>query len=262
MEDIMKKILALTILTASLNALSADVDKYCMPYLEGKIEGQSGKPALLTGFDVSKGSMEVSGKMVDSIKILPSQSDLKGNSKTKNTKEGEEVEIEIMKFKQNGKKVLDYTLVINRDKAGNLLSIAKKPVVLQDFKMRAESLSFRTLNGVCMPEKFVVSNKLHFNVTLCRAIDQFWIDNPAAKGCLDAKYDKKLAGLIKEHLSKTSEEDSLNTIIKYEDKSQMFAGQHRGNCITEGVESIVKDDALWIDGAAKKEDKKPDAKEE
>ncbi len=107
------------------------------------------------------------------------------------------------------------------------------------------------------------SSKLKFNVTLCRALDQFWIDNPAAKGCMDAKYDKKLADVIKKNLVKTSEEDSLNTILKYEDKSQVFAHQHRGNCITEGVDSIVKDDSFWGDAAAvKKEDDKAGAKEQ
>ena len=258
----MKKIFALTLLTVSLNVLATDFDKYCLSYLEGKISGQPEKPGILNGFNLSKDRIEVAGKMVDTINILPAQSDLSGNSKRKNTKEGEEVEIEIMKFKSNGKKVVDYTMIINRDRAGNLISISKKPNMLQDFKVRAETLYFKTQNNVCIPEKLVESNELKFNVSLCRALDKFWAENPAAKGCMDSRFDQKLATLIKGHLVQTSEENSVNMILKYKDESQNIAGLHRMNCKGQGVESIVKDDALWGDTSAKKVDAKASAKEE
>jgi hypothetical protein len=241
----MKKIMTLTLLSLSLNALAIDSDKYCLPFLNGTLEGQTEKPGIMDGLTASKSKIEIAGSMVEAINISPEDITTKGEMKTESFPWGEEVSMDIMKFKKNGKPVKDYKLIIKRDKSGNLISVAKKPVLFQDFKLSTDTLYFKPQNDTCIPEKYVARNKLKFNVELCREIDRFFVENPSAKSCLVARYDKKLASLVKEFSKGLGEKLILGLEKKSEDMSPLYAAKHRVNCSEEGLDGILEDKGLW-----------------
>ena len=108
----MKKLLSLTLLSLSFNALAVDMDKYCLPFLNGKLASQSAQPDVMEGFVATKAKMEIAGSMIDTINILPIELSNKGDVKISKFPWGEETSIEIMKYKKNGKQVKDFKLVI------------------------------------------------------------------------------------------------------------------------------------------------------
>ena len=255
----MKKLLALVALSLSLNAMAVDIDKYCLPFLNGELkeQGDENKPEIMAGFVAKKDKMEIAGSMVDTIKISPVESELlKGDPDTKKYSWGEEEIIPIMKFKTNGKKTKDYTMIISRDKSGNLISISKKPVLLQDFKLKSDTLYFKPQKDVCIPEKYIGNNKLKFSVDLCREIDRFFIENPKAKDCLVTRDDQKLAGLVKEFSKGLGEKVILGLEKSTESMSGLYAGKHRVNCSEAGVDAILGDKEIWDNYIGKRGEEK------
>jgi hypothetical protein len=245
MEDLMKKLLTLAVLSLSFNALAVDMDKYCLPFLNGELETQEAKPEVMDGFVATKAKMEIAGNMVDTINILPAELDSKGDTQVVKYPWGEESTMKIMKYKKNGKQVTDYKMIISRDKAGNLISVSKKPILLQDFKLHANTIYFKPQKDTCIPEKYIGHNKLKFNVDLCREIDRFFAEDPTAKDCLVARHDQKLASLVKEFSKGLGEKIILGFEKKTEDMSTLYAAKHRVNCSEAGVDGILGDKALW-----------------
>lgn len=241
----MKRFLTLAVLTLTFNAFAIDMDKYCLPFLNGQLDKQGTKPALMEGFSATKTKLEIAGNMVETIDIMPDELDSKGTTKTTKYPWGEETVMNIMKYKKNGKQVTDFKLVVGRDKAGNLISVSKKPVLLQDFKLSSDTLYFKPQNDTCIPEKYIGNSKLKFSVDLCREIDRFFVENPSAKDCLVARHDQKLASLVKEHAKGFGEKVVLNLEKHSEDLSALYAAKHRVDCSEAGVDRILSDKALW-----------------
>lgn len=241
----MKKLLALAVLTLSFNAVAVDMEKYCLPYLNGQLETQGSRPEVMEGFVATKAKMEIAGSMVDTINILPEELDAKGDIKINKYPWGEETVMNVMKYKKNGKQVKDFKLIVSRDKSGNLISVSKKPILLQDFKTRADTLYFKPQKETCIPEKYIGNNKLKFSVDLCREIDRFFAENPAAKECLVAKHDQKLASLVKEHAKSLGEKIILGLEKQSEDMSALYAAKHRVDCSEQGLDVILNDKGIW-----------------
>lgn len=241
----MKNLITLSLLAFSLNSFAADMDKYCLPFLNGGLDKQESKPEVMEGFVAVKVKMEIAGNIVDTINIQPSDLELKGDVSIKKYPWGEESVMTVMKFKKNGKPVKDFKLIVSRDKAGNLISVAKKPILLQDFKLRSNTLYFKPQKDVCIPEKYIGNNKLKFSVELCREIDRFFAENPSAKECLVSRHDQKLASLVKEHAKGLSEKVMLSLEKSDEDRSALYAAMHRVDCSENGVDSILNDKSLW-----------------
>lgn len=261
----MKKILALGVLTLSLNVLAADMDTYCLPFLNGELKDQGEKPALLEGFVASKAKMEVAGSMVETIDIALTDVELQGEVKSKTYPWGEESEMTVMKFKKNGKQVKDYKMIVSRDKEGNLISIAKKPILLQDFRFKADTLYFKPQGGKCIPQKYIAKNKLEFSVDLCREIDRFFVENPSAKECLAARHDQKLASLVKEHAKALGEKIILYSEKVDEDMGSLYSAAHRLDCALNGLNGLLDDKSIWESYIGKRGEEKvknPETKEE
>ena len=262
----MKKIITIGVLALSMNAMALDSDTYCLPFLNGELKDQGSKPDIMEGFTATKSKMEVAGSMVETIDLVPSELDLLGEvKKPKVYPWGEESEITIMKYKKNGKQVKDFKMVISRDKEGNLISIAKKPILLQDFKFKADTLYFKPQSGKCIPQKYIAKNKLEFSVDLCREIDRFFKENPSAKECLASRHDQKLASLVKEHAKSLKEKVVLHLEKADEDMSNLYSGAHRVDCAEYGLNGILNDSGLWGNYIGKRGEEKvkePDVKEE
>ncbi|MBA2404625.1 MAG: hypothetical protein H0V66_07630, partial [Bdellovibrionales bacterium] len=230
---------------------------YCLPFLNGQLETQGSKPEVMEGFVATKVKMDIAGSMVDTIKILPSELDLKGDSpKPVLYPWGEEETLNIMKYKKNGKQVKDYKLIISRDKSGNLISISKKPRLLQDFKTNSDTLYFKPQKDTCIPEKYIGNNKLKFSVDLCREIDRFFAENPKAKECLVSRDDQKLASLVREHAKSLGEKVILGLEKQTEDMSALYAAKHRVDCSEAGVDGILGDKAIWDNYIGKRGEEK------
>jgi len=242
---LMKNIFVLAALSLSFNAFAVDVDKYCLPFLNGQLESQGSKPEIMEGFSASKAKMEIAGSMVETINILPEDNESKGDIKVNKYPWGEEQIMNIMKYKKNGKQVKDYKLIVSRDKAGNLISVSKKPILLQDFKFKADTLFFKPQKDTCIPEKYIGNNKLKFSLDLCREIDRFFAENPSAKECLVARHDQKLASLVKEHAKSLGEKVVLGLEKRSEDMSALYAAKHRVDCSEAGVDGILGDKEIW-----------------
>lgn len=241
----MKKFLTLAVLSMSFNAAAIDMDKYCLPFLNGQMETQGSKPEVMEGFVATKAKMEIAGSMVETINILPEELDAKGDVKVNKYPWGEETVMNIMKYKKNGKQVKDFKLIVSRDKSGNLISVAKKPLLLQDLKLKADTIYFKPQKDICIPEKYIGNNKLKFSVDLCREIDRFFAENPSAKECLVAKHDQKLAGLVKEHAKALGEKIVLGLEKQSEDLSALYAAKHRVDCSEHGLDGILNDKGIW-----------------
>lgn len=252
----MKKLLTFAVLSLSLNALAVDMDKYCLPFLNGQLETQGSKPEVMEGFVATKAKMEIAGSMVDTINILPTELDSKGNTKVIKYPWGEETVMNIMKYKKNGKQVTDFKMVISRDKSGNLISVAKKPILLQDFKLNSDTLYFKAQKDKCIPEKYIGKSKLKFSLDLCREIDRFFAENPSAKDCLVARHDQKLASLVKEHAKGFGEKIILNIEKQSEDLSALYAAKHRVDCSEAGVDGILGDKEIWDNYIGKRGEEK------
>lgn len=241
----MKSMIALSALALSLNALAVDADKYCLPFLNGSLDSQGKKPEIMEGFTAKKEKMEIAGSMVESISIVPDDLESKGDVKTTQHPWGEEMEMTILKFKKNGKQVKDYKMIVSRDKSGNLISIRKKPVLLQDFKLHSDTLYFKPQKDVCIPEKYIGDRKLKFSVDLCRELDRFFAENPMAKECLVARHDQKLASLVKEHAKALPEKVILGLEKSSEDLASLYAAKHRIDCSEAGLDGILNDKEIW-----------------
>ncbi len=241
----MKTLLTLSVFAISLNAFAIDTDKYCLPFLNGRLDAQGKRPEIMMGFTAKKEKMEIAGAMVESISIVPDDVESKGDVKTSQYPWGEEMEMTILKYKKNGKQVKDYKMIISRDKAGNLISIRKKPVLLQDFKLFSDTLYFKQQKDICIPEKYIADNKLNFSVDLCREIDRFFAENPTAKECLVSRHDQKLASLVKEHAKSLPEKVILGLEKGSEDMSALFAAKHRIDCSEAGLDGILNDKKIW-----------------
>ncbi len=241
----MKKLLTITALALSFNALAVDVDQYCLPFLNGKLDTQGSKPEIMEGFVATKAKMEISGSIVDTINILPEELDSKGDSKVVKYPWGEETTMNIMKYNKKGKQIKDYKMIISRDKSGNLISISKKPILFQDFKVNADTLYLKPQGDKCIPEKYIGNNKLKFSVDLCREIDRFFAENPTAKECLVSRHDQKLASLVKEHAKSLGEKVILGLEKQSDDLSALYAAKHRVDCSEAGVDGILGDKEIW-----------------
>jgi hypothetical protein len=252
----MKNLFALAVLSLSFNALAVDVDKYCLPFLNGQLESQGSKPEVMEGFVASKAKMEIAGSMVDTINILPDELDSKGDSKVNRYPWGEETVMNIMKYKKNGKQVKDYKLIVSRDKSGNLISISKKPILLQDFKLKSDTLYFKPQKETCLPEKYIGDNKLKFSVDLCREIDRFFAENPTAKECLASRHDQKLASLVREHAKALGEKVVLGLEKASKEMSSIYAAKHRVDCSEAGLDGILVDKEIWDNYVGKRGEEK------
>lgn len=252
----MKKIITFAVLSLSFNAMAVNVDKYCLPFLNGRLETQGSKPEIMDGFVATKAKMEILGSMVDTINILPTELESKGDTKVNKYPWGEETVMNIMKYKKNGKQVKDYKMIVSRDKSGNLISISKKPILLQDFKLKSDTLYFKPQKEVCLPEKYIGDNKLKFSVDLCREIDRFFAENPSAKDCLVARHDQKLASLVKEHAKSLGEKLILNLEKQSEDMSALYAAKHRVDCSEAGLDGILGDKEIWDNNIGKRGEEK------
>jgi hypothetical protein len=252
----MKKYFLLSMIAVSFNVMAVDTDKYCLPYLNGSLDPQAKKPEIMEGFSAKKEKMEVSGSIVESIAIVPDDLESKGDVKTTQFPWGEEVETTILKYKKNGKQVKDYKMIVSRDKAGNLISIRKKPILLQDFKLHSDTLYLKVQKDTCIPEKYIADRKLNFSVDLCRELDRFFAENPTAKACLDARHDQKLASLIKEHAKGLPEKVILGLEKNNEDMAPLYAAKHRIDCSEAGVDGIVNDKVIWGNYVGKRGEEK------
>lgn len=252
----MKNLFALAVLSLSFNALAVDMDKYCLPFLNGQLESQGSKPEVMEGFVATKAKMEIAGSMVDTINILPAELDSKGDSKVNKYAWGEETVMNIMKYKKNGKQVKDYKLIISRDKSGNLISISKKPIFLQDFKLKSDTLYFKPQKDTCIPEKYIGDNRLKFSVDLCREIDRFFAENPTAKECLVSRHDQKLASLVREYAKALGEKVVLGLEKQSEDMSALYAAKHRVDCSEAGLDGILGDKDIWENYIGKRGEEK------
>lgn len=255
----MKTLLALSVLSLSLSAVAADMDKYCLPFLNGQMESQGAvvkegklvspgkKPEIMEGFVAEKVKLKVAGNMVDTIQLKSTDPDIMSDAdkKTSSYPWGEEEVFKIMKYKKNGKKTTDYKLIVKRDKSGNLISIAKKPVLLQDFDLTSDTLYFKPQKETCVPSTFIKDSKLAFSVDLCREIDRFLVENPSAKECLVARHDQKLAALVREHAKNLPEKIVLDIEKKSEDMSALYAAKHRVDCSQAGLDPILQDGSIW-----------------
>lgn len=252
----MKKLLALAVLSLSFNALAVDMEKYCLPFLNGQLENQGAKPEVMEGFVATKVKMEIAGSMIDTINILPEELDSKGDVKVNKYPWGEETVMNVMKYKKNGKQVKDFKLIVSRDKSGNLISVSKKPILLQDFKLKADTLYFKPQKETCIPEKYIGNNKLKFSVDLCREIDRFFAENPSAKECLVSRHDQKLASLVKEHAKALGEKIVLGLEKQSDDLSALYAAKHRVDCSEAGVDGILGDKEIWDNYIGKRGEEK------
>lgn len=252
----MYKVFATIVLLMSFNAFAVDMEKYCLPFLNGQLETQGEKPEVMEGFVATKVKMEVAGSMVDTINILPEDLDAKGDVQVKSYPWGEETTMNVMKFKKNGKQVKDFKLIVSRDKSGNLISVSKKPNLLQDLKFRSNTLYFKPQKETCIPEKYIGNNKLKFSVDLCREIDRFFAENPSARECLVAKHDQKLASLVKEHAKGLGEKLILHMEKKSEDLASLYAAKHRVDCSEQGLDVILNDKSIWESYVGKRGEEK------
>jgi hypothetical protein len=249
----MKKILLTLLIPVSQTVLGAtDFEKYCLPLLNSS---PNETLKMMEGFEAKKDKIIINEKTVESVSILPKELDRVGEKKTVLKPWGEEIHMEILKFKKNGKAVRDFTLIISRDKEGRLLSLTKKPVLLQDLKIKPDTLTFRVVNNTCIPDAYVEGTKLKFSTDLCRGLDTFYRENPSAKACMDAKFDQKLAALIKEHAVGLGEKIVTGIEKKLGEYSPLYGAKHRVDCTEYGLDELLLDKSLW-DEPLKFQDKK------
>jgi len=256
----MKKLLVTLLIPVSQSAFSAtDLEKYCLPFLNSS---QNEPLNIMEGFEAKKDKIIIDEKTVDSISILSKEPDRMGEKKTVLRPWGEEVHMEILKFKKNGKAVRDFTLIISRDKEGRLISLTKKPVLLQDLKIKPDTLTFSVMNNTCLPDTYVEGTKLKFSTLLCRELDTFYKENPSAKACMDAKFDQKLAAIIKEHAVGIGEKIITGVEKKLGEYSPLYGAKHRVDCTEYGLDELLLDKSIWDEPLKSQDKNSPNTKEE
>lgn len=137
-----------------------------------------------------------------------------------------------------------------------MISVAKKPNILQDLKLKADILYFKPQKDTCIPEKYIGKNKLKFSLDLCRELDRFFAENPSARDCLVSRHDQKLASLVKEHAKSIGENFALEVQKRSGDMSALYAAKHRVDCSEAGVDGILGDKEIWDNYIGKRGEEK------